>query len=507
MKKSKITLTDANVIGLKPKSAKYCVWDQACPGFGVEVTPGKAKLMVAKTCQDGHRTWHTLGTYGVSGSEWTNPATGEPKIRKWTVEDYRLQAMNLKAEVRRGEDPKAAIEARKATSKSKRVAEEEAALARSQRPTVNQLADRFIKDHICAEVTLVRNRRVVTKVGTEESGNRLATAKEHVRLLEKFVRPKIGDMAAADLGTEVVAGLLKEVQDKTPIQANRLRSVLSKMFAKAEIWEYRAPGSNPVRGQERAIEVKRERNLSDKEVLALGLALRDMETPEEGKEPPSRYPLAAIRLPLLTGMRKGEVLNLRWDWIDFDAQTLRIPSPRHKTGKKTMKPRVVLLCEAACTLLKSLPQVLGNPYVIVGRRPLAALVNIQDPWEEVRKAAGLDYRETWMESNAKTWKKATDTEKRDLERMIDEEQVHYHDLRRSFSSLATRMGYAELWISALLGHSAGTVTAGYARADLQDHPLRAAVEAIGSRMAGLLAGTIDLAKEARKAKNTREARH
>lgn len=465
MKKSAIKLTDTFILGLKKQAAKYCIWDSACPGFGVEMTPAGTRLMVAKTCQDGRRAWHTLGTYGVSGEEWTDPTTGQAKGRKWNVEDFRLKAQILKDQVRKGEDPKAAIEAKKA-----------AALAYRQRLTVNQLADRFIKDHIRAAVTKEGDRVIVTKIGAEGAGNRLSTAKEHVRMIEKFIRPTLGQLPVEDIGTSEIAGMLRKIQDETPIQANRVRSVLSKMFSRAEIWEYRPAGSNPVKGQDREIENKRERNLTDKEIQAIGKALIAAEHPEKEADALSPYPLAAIRLALLTGMRRGEILALRWEWVDLEAKEIRIPADSHKTGKKTGKARVVLLCDAACALLESLSRFgkLGNPFVIAGRGK-AALVNLQDPWETVRKAAALEDEDA-------------------------EKQVHFHDLRRTFSSVATRLGYPELWIAALLGHSAGSVTQGYARADMQDDPIRKALEAIGGRIAGLMDGSIDLAKEAEAAK-------
>lgn len=360
--------------------------------------------------------------------------------------------------MKKGEDPRAAIEAKKAAS-----------LARRQRFTINQLADRFIKDHIRAEVTKKGDKFVVTKIGLEGSGNRIATAREHIRLIERFIRPTLGALPVEDVGTSEIAGMLRKIQDKTPIQANRVRSLLSKMFSRAEIWELRPPGSNPVRGQDREPENKRERNLTDKEIQALGVALKDIENPEKGEDALSPHALAALRLALLTGMRKGEILALRWEWVDLENMEIRIPADSHKTGAKTRKERVVLLCEAACTVLESLPQKMDNPYVIVGRGK-KALVNLQDPWEVVRNAAGFDDEDS-------------------------EKQVHFHDLRRTFSSVATRLGYPELWIGALLGHSAGTVTAGYARADMQDDPIRKAVEAIGARIAGLMAKTINLHQE------------
>jgi integrase len=478
MKKSAVKLTDAVVIGLKPKPTKYCLWDSACPGFGVEVTPAGTKLMVAKTSMDGRRAWHTLGRYGVSGEEWADPGTSQVKSRRWNVEDFRLRAQILKDQVRKGEDPKAAIEAKKAASR-----------ARSQRPTMNQLADRFIKEHIRAEVSRENNRIVVSKIGVEGSGNRLSTAKEHVRLIEKFIRPTLGIMPVEDIGTSEIAELLRKIQDETPIQANRVRSVLSKMFSRAEVWEFRPVGANPVRVQDREPERKRERNLTDSEIQSLGKALLAAETPEKDSDALSPHALAAIRLALLTGMRKGEILALKWEWVDLEEKVVRIPSESHKTGGKTGKDRVVLLCEAACELLKELSQKLGNPYVIVGRGS-GALVNLQDPWEEVRAAASLDYVKAWMKANAKVWKQASIAQKKEIEKKLDEKQVHFHDLRRTFASVATRMGYSGIWIAALLGHAAGTVTAGYARANMNDDPLRKGLEAIGTRISGLLEGTI-----------------
>jgi integrase len=293
-----------------------------------------------------------------------------------------------------------------------------------------------------------------------------------------------------DIGTADIAALLRKVQDETPVQANRVRAVLSKMFNRAEVWEFRPVGTNPVRVQDREPERKRERNLTDAEIRALGEALRALETPEQGVEALSPHVLAAIRLALQTGMRKGELLALKWEWVDLGEKVVRLPSESHKTGAKTGRDRVVLLCEAACALIKDLPQKLGNPYVIVGRGS-GALVNLQDPWEVVRSKAGLDAVQVWMKAHAKDWKAATSLQRREIEKKLDERQVRFHDLRRTFASLATRMGYPELWIAALLGHAAGSVTAGYARTGMDDDPLREGLEAIGKRMAGLLDGSID----------------
>jgi integrase len=262
------------------------------------------------------------------------------------------------------------------------------------------------------------------------------------------------------------------------------------MFDCAELWELRNTGSNPVPAQKRATEHKRERNLSDLEIIALGKALRNAEKLAKDGSAPDPKPIAAVRLALLTGMRKGEILGLRREWLDLEEGTATIPAEDHKTGRKTGKVRIVRLCAAAREILRALPQAVNNPFVIYGHVHGQALVNLQDPWDGFRESAALDFKKTWLEANKKKWEDLTQAQ----QEMIEEKQVHFHDLRRSFASVAARMGYPELWIGGLLGHSAGTVTAGYARVN-QD-PLREAVEAIGGRIAGLMDGSINPEQEA-----------
>ena len=477
MKISAVKLTDSYLAKLKggkkpgakadAKPGKYCIWDSLCPGFGVEVTLSGGKLLVVKTCRDGVRGWHTLGRWGEKGM--------------LNVDEARAKAYALKDQVRQGEDPRAAIEAKKAAAQAVKMAW-----------TVSQLADKFIREHIRAEVTMEKGRLKVTSIGGRD-GNKESTAKEHVRLIEKHIKPALGLLPAREVGTAIISDMLAKISEETPIQANRIRSVLGKMFDCAELWELRATGSNPVPAQKRSAEHKRERNLSDLEIRALGHALAEAEKPKEDGTAQDPRALAAVRLAVLTGMRKGEILGLRREWVDLEDGTATIPAEDHKTGRKTGKARIVRLCAEARQILRDLPQAVNNPFVIWGHVHGQALVNLQDPWEAIREAAGLDFKKTWLEANKKTWEKLTPAQ----QDMIEEKQLHFHDLRRSFASVGARMGYPELWIGGLLGHAAGTVTAGYARVN-QD-PLREAVEAIGGRIAGLLSGVIDPAKEAEDA--------
>jgi len=96
----------------------------------------------------------------------------------------------------------------------------------------------------------------------------------------------------------------------------------------AERWKLRPTGSNPCRGLEKFKERRVERWLGAEELTKLGDAL----TAYDG----SPYAVAAIKLLAFTGARLGEVLGLRWEWIDFTRGEARLPDS--KTGAKDAPP-------------------------------------------------------------------------------------------------------------------------------------------------------------------------
>jgi integrase len=179
---------------------------------------------------------------------------------------------------------------------------------------------------------------------------------------------------------------------------------------------------------------------------------------------------------------------LTWDDIDLEAGVLRI---HHKTETKTKKKRIVHLCTAARQLLEALPHQLGNPHVIPGKITGHALVNLQVVWDRLRDLA-----------TGRTWAEAQEAGRKAP--AVDISDVTIHDLRRTFSSVGARLGYPELWLGTLLGHSKATVTQGYAI--VSGAPLRVAVEAIGGRIAGLLSGEIDPEKETQEHHEAKEAK-
>lgn len=445
-KQSGVNLTKARIESLAPKAATYRISDGEVRGLHLQVTPSGIRSWVLRYRVHGHEKTYTLGRW--------------PEL---TVFLARQQATSLLVEIATGANPSA-----------KRKAEREAS-------TVLDLVKRYEKEHIAVNVGK-------------------AWGHESKRLLDKHIVPALGSMRVKDVEARDIAELISKLREETPTMANRVRQVVSRLFSKAELWGLRAGGTNPAKGQDRAEERKKDRHLSDRELMALGVALRVLEPAPQGVERPKDaipaedpQALTAVRLLLLTGLRKSELIGditreipaLKWRDVDLEAGTIRLE--RHKTSKKT-GARMVPLCSAACELLEAHGEVLGNPYVIVGNVKGQSLVGLQKIWIRIREAV------TTLQENAKVPKKSR----------VNIEDVTLHDLRRTFASLGVRLGYPLPFIGGLLGHAAGSVTEVYAR--VGTGPLQDAAEAIGGRMAALLAGEVDLEAEAKATKEQAKAR-
>ena len=140
--------------------------------------------------------------------------------------------------------------------------------------------------------------------------------------------------------------------------ANRVVDLLSRLFNMAEAWGVAPDGGNPCRFVQKYKERSRERFLSEEEFGRLGSVLDELEA--EGKV--SANAVAAIRLLMLTGCRRGEIVTLRWEDVDLEAGELRLRDA--KTG-----PRQVALSPAAVRVLSAILRHADYPWVIAGRKP------------------------------------------------------------------------------------------------------------------------------------------
>jgi integrase len=384
-------ITIRSVAALTPEGGKEATLrDTVLAGFEVRARRGGAKVYSARYRVGGGRNApmrrETIGPHGA-----------------WTPETARAKAREILGRVARGEDP--------AADK----------MARRQAPTVADLAQRFLTEHV-------------------EPKRKASTAAEYKRLLDNIILPALGKRKVADV-TRADITKLHHANRAAPFQANRCLAVSSAMFNMAERWVLRPDGSNPCRHVERFAERKRERFLSPAELARLGDALAAYDG--------SSYAVAAVKLLIFSGARLGEVLTLKWEWIDFERGVARLPDSKEGGAKDLHLP------PPALALLAKLPRVEGNRYVIVGRVAGASLVNLQNSWQAIRKAAGLDH-------------------------------LRLHDLRHSFASVGAASGLSLLVIGRLLGHSQPGTTARYAH--FADDPLKSAADSIAAKIATAMTG-------------------
>jgi integrase len=317
-----------------------------------------------------------------------------------TLDHARGQARRLLGLVAAGQDPAVTRDERKTA------------------PTMRDLAQRFLDE------------RASTKCKPR-------TAAEYRRLLDAVILPAIGDRKVVDVTRQDIAALHHSLRD-TRYQGNRALACLSVMFTCAERWGLRPDGSNPCRHVERFPERRKERFLSAEEMARLGDAL--------ARAAPLHA--ATIRLLIFTGARLGEVLGLRWEWVDFERGEARLPDS--KTGAKTLH-----LPAPALQVLAELPRVddfvLGANERKPGERRSYNFIEIS--WKKIRQAARLD-------------------------------DVRIHDLRHAFASVAASSGLGLPIIGKMLGHTQQATTQRYAH--LASDPVKAAAAAVAERIAAVM---------------------
>jgi len=222
-----------------------------------------------------------------------------------------------------------------------------------------------------------------------------------------------------------------------PGGANRVYSILSAMFAKAEAWGHRPEGSNPCRGIRQNRRRKMERFLSIQELKQLGEALE-----EERAEYPEHT--AAVLLILFTGCRSSEILGLRWS----DIRGHRLHLRDSKTG-----PRTVWIGDEGRAVLDGIVRRRKLEWVFYNWSRGRPIGELKSYWARIRERAGFS-------------------------------TLRIHDLRHTYASHAAALSETLPMIGKLLGHAEVRSTARYTHLDDAD-VLRTADE-VGARIAVLI---------------------
>jgi integrase len=267
-----------------------------------------------------------------------------------------------------------------------------------------------------------------------------STTKRNWNAWKTVIAPAFGAMRVADILPADIHRWRDDCAGTREGLFNRALPVLAALLKYAEALRLRRKGSNPCRGMPRYWREPKERYLTPAEYRRIGAALREQE---------AAYPaqVALVRLLLFTGARVGEILNLRWEWV----QPPRLLLPDSKTGAKT-----IWLNSQALEVLKGIERHEDTTLVFPNRsrtRPL----NFDNWWLPFRAGCALP-------------------------------DVRVHDLRHSFASTAIMDNVPLATIGRLLGHVLPETTAKYAH--LSDDVIGDAAD----RIAGSLAQAIGLGR-------------
>ena len=371
-------LSQRSVDALKPRKSTYDIRDRKLKGFGVRVLPSGAKHYFIHCQHRGRRVWKIVGRAGTLG-----------------VDEARSRARVMLASIRNGSGAEAAT------------------------PAAAELAFETVADEVFRRYA--RNWKP-------------STLKVNQGYYRKQILPWFQGRPITDINVQDVRQWFASLHE-TPVAADRSAPILSVIMRQAEVYGYRPEGSNPCVGIKRYRRQGRERFLSTAEIRRLGEVL-------VRHEPDQPQVVAIIRLLLLTGCRKGEIVSLKWRFYREGKLFL----PDAKTG-----PRTVWLSSAARQILDGLPR--KSVWVFPLQRTDSCLtaVTVGWIWRRVRAEADLC-------------------------------DVRLHDLRHTYASIAMAQGETVLTIGRLLGHRDPETTLKYTH--LADATVRDAVDVVGATLEG-----------------------
>ena len=257
--------------------------------------------------------------------------------------------------------------------------------------------------------------------------------------LKRRLLPAFGSRRLDRITRAMALRWFEDYSRTAPGNANKalglLRQILNHAVACGHI------GANPVRGIRRNPGRKMTRFLSREEIARLH---RVLDRYAEGSASEAQQ-ADIIRLLLLTGCRKGEIVYLRREEVRDD----RLELADAKTG-----PRTVLLNAAASEIVARRMRQGNGPWLFPSLRD-PSRPRSREPrlWCRVRRDAGI-------------------------------EDVRLHDLRHTVASQAAMNGVPLPVVARLLGHSNVAMTMRYAH--VGDREIEAAAERIGKVIGAIM---------------------
>lgn len=390
-----------------PEHGEAFLWDTELRGFGVRAGPASKTYLVQYRNEEGRTRRLVLGKHGPL-----------------TPEQARILARQRLGAVAKGNDP----------------AEEKQIHRRAL--TVAELCDWYL-EHARSGRILGRRRRPI----------RPSTLNMDESRIEQHIKPLLGPRMVKNLTLWDIEGMQAAIMAgktrKNRMGRGGVTSGGSGVAARA-VGTFRSIcghalrlgliDKNPASGVRLVASAPRSRSLSCAEIKLLGETMRALAA--EREHPTA---LAAIRLALLTGFRRGEVLGLQHSWVYGPEGYVRFPDTKTVAQIRPIGP-------AAGRCIADRPRRPDSPYVFPADIGEGHFVGLPKVFERVCARAGLN-------------------------------DVTLHTLRHTFASVAGNLNFSELTIKGLLGHSARGVTQGYVHLD---QALVLAAERVSSEISALL---------------------
>ena len=257
-------------------------------------------------------------------------------------------------------------------------------------------------------------------------------------MLRIHILPALGTLAADEVTTEAIAELLERMRAAGYASgtSNRALVLIRYLYNLGRKWKVPGMSQNPTLGLSTAPDVHRDRFLTPEETQRLIAAIQTDE---------NRTAAQAILLLLLTGARRNEITQAKWEYVNWQRRTLLVPL------SKSGKPRAIALNAQALELLQAIARIDGNPYIFPSEVTGRPSPSLYFPWDRIRERAGLY-------------------------------SVRLHDLRHSFASFLVNQGISLYVVQGLLGHSHARTTQRYAH--LAQETLLDAAQVVGTMVGG-----------------------
>jgi integrase len=264
------------------------------------------------------------------------------------------------------------------------------------------------------------------------------------------IRERFGPQFVSALRPPAVNTWTRDLTKKEELSAQSVvhhLNALSSLIRHAnESMGVHLPAGNPARTAKRpALSASRERILLEGEFELLMRAARD---PGDGPgQEPSPMLEYIVRLALETSMRQGELLALKWSWIDFRDLVIKIPAGATKTNTA----RKVALFPPAIEVLSELQ---GMPRHNSGRvfGCWSGRDSFQKPWQRLLRRARRIYEADCEAAGSQPQAEML-------------EDLRFHDLRHHATTELFSRGLNPFEVASMTGHKSMSMLKRYTHVD------------------------------------------